>query len=218
VARPYLTKQAYIYGELRRRIDSGEMKPGTVISTQAIAREYGVSTIPVREALKQLESEDLIAIEPHKPGYVKGVTIEEAIWIAELRLMLEPEALRLAGPHLEAEALQRLSSILNELDAAVERADNETFSSLNLEFHGSIYNHCPNRRLVSLIETLRQDAHRFDTFKRFPGSLSESQLDHHRIFHALEGGEFDVAAKETAGHRQRIAERLRRWSRDAQPT
>lgn len=207
--KPYLTKQAYVYGELRRKIQAGDLKPGYKLSPQVIAEDLGVSPSPVREALQQLHSEELIELNPHRGAIVRGISVREAIWIADMRVMLEPSAVRLAVPHLPKAFLVELRGLLKQMDEATN--NQALFTQLNQEFHGGIYRYCPNRRLVATIEQLQDDAHRFNTFERFPGRMPESQESHYRLLSALEEGDSDVAEAETRLHRRQIADRLREW-------
>lgn len=205
----YLTKQAYVYRELRRKIQEGELKPGQRLSPQALADEFGVSPSPVREALQQLHSEELVQLNPHRGAIVRGISVREAVWIADMRVILEPAAVRLAVPHLPVDFLREERQLLSRMDEAT--GDQVLFTQLNHEFHSGIYRYCPNQRLVATIEQLQEDAHRFNTFERFPGRMPESQESHYRLIHALEEGDADVAESETRLHRQRIADRLREW-------
>lgn len=207
----YLTKQAYVYAELHRRIHAGELKPGDGLSPRAIATEFGVSPIPVREALKQLESDDLVEMRPHRRGVVKGITPQEAIWIADLRLMLEPAAVRSAVPYVDERGLQTLSQHLEAMEVAMEAADQTVFATHNRLFHDCIFSYCRNRRMVSVLGNFADDAARFSTFKRFPERMRESQASHRRIFDAVKGGDRDGAAEETRVHRQRILDCLNDW-------
>lgn len=207
--KPYLTKQAYVYGELRRKIQEGELRPGHRLSPQVVAEDFGVSPSPVREALQQLHSEELIELNPHKGAIVRGISVREAVWIADMRVILEPAAVALSVPHLPSEFLGDMRKLLGRMDAAT--SDQVSFTRLNQEFHGGIYRFCPNKRLVATIEQLQEDAHRFNTFERFPGRMPESQESHYRLLKALEEGDAQAAESETRLHRQQIANRLREW-------
>lgn len=207
----YLTKQAYVYAELHRRINAGELKPGDWLSPQALAEEFGVSPIPVREALKQLERDDLVEMQPHRRGVVKGITPQEAVWIAHLRTILEPEAVRDAVPRIDQHGIAELARHLEDLGNVMDNSDQAEFSRINKLFHGCIVSYCSNRRLVSLLGSLADDATRFSTFKRYPERLRESQDSHRKIFEAVKGGDSDGAAEETRLHRQRVQNRLHDW-------
>ncbi len=100
-----------IVERVRQEILSGEHEPGAQLRQDALAAAYGVSRIPVREALLQLEAEGLVAIEPHRGAVVTPLSPDEINDVFELRLMLEPRLIRSSIPELTAEDLAQLDAI-----------------------------------------------------------------------------------------------------------
>ena len=124
---------------LRERILNGEFKQGEPLVQDAIAQEYGVSRMPVREALRQLESTGLITMEVHRGAVVTCVSPEAAVELFELRALLECELLRRAVPRMTDEHLDESRSILAVLESAYEKGDIASWGRLNWEFHRSLY-------------------------------------------------------------------------------
>ena len=97
---------------LRRKIMSGELPEGFSLRQDALATEFGISRIPVREALVQLEGEGLVTIVPHKGAVVSGLSIDEISELFMLRSLLEPLLLKKSAPRLTAEDYAQLDAIL----------------------------------------------------------------------------------------------------------
>src|SRR5918997_1165848 len=94
------TISAAVAEELRRRIVDGEFSAGFQLRQDALASEFGVSRIPVREALMQLEAEGLVKIHPHRGAIVSELSTEEVHELFELRALLEPRLLKASAKHL----------------------------------------------------------------------------------------------------------------------
>jgi DNA-binding GntR family transcriptional regulator len=103
----YRTTQAMVAGGLRQGILSGALGGGRPLRQDEIAREFGVSRIPVREALRQLEGEGLVTFYPHRGATVSELSYEEATEIGEIRASSETLALKRALPNMTEEDLRR---------------------------------------------------------------------------------------------------------------
>ena len=104
---------------IRERILSGAYAEGDPLRQDAIAAELGVSRIPVREALRQLEAEGLVTFSPHRGAVVSTLSLEEIEELFELRADIECELLRRAMPNTGDEQLTRANDLLDEFDAAL---------------------------------------------------------------------------------------------------
>jgi DNA-binding GntR family transcriptional regulator len=126
--------------ELRRRIVSGEYEGGEQIRQEAVAAELGVSRIPIREALLQLESEGLVVIHTHKGAVVASLSPEDAIDLFEARLILESMLVKKAIEAATLADVAHIAACLAEYEKAVKNgADPETLSRLNWAFHTAMY-------------------------------------------------------------------------------
>lgn len=134
--------------DLRNRILSGELGGNTLLRQEQLAQEYGVSRMPVREALKQLDSEGLVVVENNRGAIVSELSKHEIEEIFDLRLMLELDLLSRSIPNITEAAIEKAQGILNELDRAYETQNIAHWGMLNAQFHMSLYE--PANRPVSL--------------------------------------------------------------------
>ncbi len=124
---------------LRERILSGEFKEGESLVQDAIAKEYEVSRMPVREALRQLEACGLVQIKVHKGAVVTSIPTGQIAELFELRALLECEVLARAIPRMTDLHLANAAAILTRLEAAYQQEDVSSWGSLNWAFHRSLY-------------------------------------------------------------------------------
>src|SRR5690606_19675285 len=117
------TAQEAVASELRRAIVSGELSPGTQILQDKVAEQFGVSRVPVREALKMLEGEGQISYEPHRGYFVTELDIEELIEVYHIRNVLEAEAVVHAIQRLTPEDDERLEAALLDTEGATTKND-----------------------------------------------------------------------------------------------
>jgi DNA-binding GntR family transcriptional regulator len=135
---------------LRQRILSGEIRGGQPIRQEQIAQELGVSRIPLREALKQLEAEGFVTIAPHKGAVVSTLSVEEAEELFALRAQLERWLLREAIPRMREADFAHLDAIIDESRAPDNLAPGKLnhWGELNWQFHEALYR--PAGRPLSL--------------------------------------------------------------------
>jgi len=146
---------------LRERILRGDYPEGEPLRQDALADELGVSRIPVREALRQLEAEGLVTFSPHRGAVVSTLSLEEIEELFELRADIECELLRRAMPNTTAEQLARATDVLDEFDAALEAGEAERWGPLNWRFHSALY--APARRnfTMGVLQKLHQHSDRY---------------------------------------------------------
>ena len=136
----------------------------------ALAEEFEVSGLPVREAIRRLEAEGLVIYRPNAGAQVApadpGLFDEEMTVLA----VLEGYGTALAAPCMDDEAIARLREINDEMAAAMAELDSLRFGRLNQEFHGLIYEYCPNSALVGMLSDVarRLDAIRRTVFVQIP--------------------------------------------------
>lgn len=129
------TKHMAVYEALRADIMSGKLKPGEVLVIDALARRFAVSIIPVREALRQLQSERLIEITPHTGTRVTRVDVSALEEIFALLAALEIASALHALPLLTPESLAELQVAMSKLEATAAKGDSAGFEHANREFH-----------------------------------------------------------------------------------
>ncbi|HUH40260.1 MAG TPA: GntR family transcriptional regulator [Castellaniella sp.] len=134
--------------DLRKRLLSGEFGGGTLLRQEQLAQEYGVSRMPVREALRQLDSEGLVVMQTNRGATVSELSLAEIDEIFDLRVVLELDLLRRAIPNMTPASVAKSQGILQELDQAYAHRDTAQWGMLNGKFHMSLYE--PSGRSISL--------------------------------------------------------------------
>jgi DNA-binding GntR family transcriptional regulator len=202
----YRTTPALITEVLREAILRGILEGGMQLRQDEIARTFGVSRIPVREALRQLEAEGLVVFKPHRGAVVSALSTEEIREIYEIRIALETMAIRLSIPHLTEADLERARRILEEID---RETDTGRWSELNQEFHATLYAPANRPHLFALINTHRTNVDRYlriyiSVMKR----KRRSQLEHRRILEACQQRDVEGAVKALEEHLRGASDQL----------
>jgi DNA-binding GntR family transcriptional regulator len=200
----FRTKGELVYEHVRNRILSGEYAPGSRVSISGIARELGVSDIPVREGIKRLEVEGLLDFETHKGAVVTRLSGHEIEELFAIRTELEALALRRAAATIAPQQLLELRFLLDRMAAAERAGDADAYGRLNREFHLAIYDGQPYRKLATMIRNLWDST---DWCRRIFASESEylptSSAEHEGIYLALEEGDADTAVSLLRNQKQR---------------
>jgi DNA-binding GntR family transcriptional regulator len=211
------TKQERVYRDVRERILGGTYVPGYRIVIDALAEEFGVSALPVREAIRRLEAEGLVVFRPNVGAQVApaepGVFDEEMSVLAVLEGYATAQAAPLIGPS----ELQGLTDITDRMVEAMESLDTLRFGRLNHEFHALIVERCPNAALVELVHGVsrRLDAIRRTVFVQIPYRGAASVAEHRELIRLLgeqaPPEEIEAAAR---AHKLHTVESFRAWRRE----
>jgi DNA-binding GntR family transcriptional regulator len=199
------TMQEAVLQELRRRINDGELPPGTVIRVDAVAAALGVSRIPVREALMILEGEGLVTHRPHVGFAVPSLTAEELEEIYYLRALLEDEALRRAV----ASATDADRAAAHEACAAAEdalaRGQVNAFSDNGRRFHAVVLAACGMPRLIRLLDGLWDATETYRAANRLDETGQKTlQAEHQVMLDAFLAGDEQQLIKAAELHRQHL--------------
>lgn len=143
---------------LREAIVDGALPGGAVLRQDELAARFGFSRMPIRDALRQLETEGLVTIHPTKGAFVARMDGREIREIYAIRELLEVEALNLSCPKLGEETLDEAAAILEQIDAEANMA---RWGALNAAFHAALYSRCGNERLLALIDAHHNAADRY---------------------------------------------------------
>lgn len=141
---------------LRVSIVSGELSPGAPLRQEELARRYETSRIPVREALRLLQAQGLVHLEPNKGAVVAPLDAAELRENIEMREAAEVLALRTALPHLSNAQIDEAAAIQDE----IESSDVSQYGRLNKSFHMTLYGPCDRPRLLEHIAGLHDIAER----------------------------------------------------------
>lgn len=150
VARPALSADA-VADSLRALILDGTLGVGMQLRQEDLARRFGVSRIPVREALGRLQAEGLVEHFANRGSIVAGRSIDDLLETLDIRIALETRALALALPNLTAKDFKAAREVMRRYD---ESESPRQWTELNLEFHLTLYRPCGRPRLVRMIEDL----------------------------------------------------------------
>ena len=157
--------------ELRRRILSGEFPEGFQLKQDSLAEDFGMSRIPIREALVQLESEGFVRILPHRGAQVSELSQAEISELFELRALLEPRLLRLSAPRLTAEDYAALDRINAEYRAEIRAMNPGRWGELNTRLHLTLMSRAEQPRTLAIVTALLQNT---DRYTRLQLSLTSS--------------------------------------------
>lgn len=192
----YPTRAEAAANELRRRILTGDYEDGFQLRQDALAAELGISRIPLREALVQLESEGLVKILPHKGAIVSELSPEDITELFELRALLEPVLLRKSIPRLTEQDFEQLDAILKEYSEMLHTVQPGRWGELNTELHQLLLSRADQPRTAAIVDTLLQQT---DRYTRMQLSLSEKARDvaeseHEKLVELCRQGQADTAA------------------------
>lgn len=155
-----LTKNAYAYEELRTRILTGVLPQGSILSQALLAQEIGVSTTPLREALRRLAAEGLVQLESHRDARVASLTADEARDLYVIRENLDPLAASLAAESRTEADIAAIQATLEQLTPLHDAADLSAMAA-HREFHRAIYTASHNPLLIGILEGLWDKADRY---------------------------------------------------------
>jgi len=187
--------------QLREQILRGDYPEGSPLRQDALAAELGVSRIPVREALRQLEVEGLVTFSPHAGAVVSTLSLDEIVELFQLRALLESELIRKAVPQLTTDVLDRAYTILEAYDAAFEAGDIAEWGALNWEFHSTLLAAANQPLTLNILSMLHNQS---DRYTRLQLALTHGQTrasdEHKNIANAAASGDADLAASMMRDH------------------
>jgi DNA-binding GntR family transcriptional regulator len=200
-----------ILRQLRREILDGAFRPGERIRQEDLARRYGTSRIPVREALKQLETEGLVSLTSNVGARVASLEVGELDDIYLMREQLEPLAIRLSTPNLTEEDIDALRQLVEAMDVAADIEDPSEWIKLDRQFHFRTYAGVDRPRLLKVIESLWDGTQQYRrAYVRLTGRFAAAQQDHLQILEALSARHARQAEKLSLRHIKRTRLELER--------
>lgn len=171
----HLTATAFVEASLRTAILSGRLPGGMPLRQEELATAFGVSRMPVREALRKLEAQALLDFIPHKGAVVTEISAADAADIYAIRMALEPAVFERSIPHLASDDFQRAEELIAEMD---HEQDAGLMGALNRRFHMTLYGAAGCPKLIALTESHLTV---FDRYLRFhlaangPAHLSQNE-------------------------------------------
>ena len=156
----YLPLRDVVFNTLRQAILRGELQPGERLMEIQLAQRLGVSRTPVREAIRKLELEGLVLMIPRRGAEVAEITRQDLEDVLEVRAALEELAVKDACEHITDEQLQDLKKAANEFKRSLEGTDLVACAEADIHFHEIIYAATNNKRLVQMLNNLREHMYR----------------------------------------------------------
>lgn len=196
------SKSERAYRLIRGRIDAGQYMPGHRLVLAPIAAELDMSVVPVREAIRRLEAEQLVTFERNVGAQVALIKETEYLHTMQTLALVEGSATGLAAPFITADQVARARAVNETMRESLNAFDPQRFTELNLEFHAVLFETCPNPHILDLVHRgwNRMKVLRNSSFSFVPGRASESVEEHERILRLVEQGasplDIELAARE----------------------
>ncbi|ABO51474.1 transcriptional regulator, GntR family [Desulforamulus reducens MI-1] len=190
-----------VYQQLRQAILDGHIKPGERLVERKLANLLGVSRTPVREALRMLELEGLVAHLPRVGVVVAQVSDMEVLEIYRIRAVLEGLAARMAAEKIKPGQLEQLINALEQLDGFVTGDDLESLEKAHEEFNDLLYRAADSQRLYAMITTLVEHINRYAKVGYgLPGRIEEANREHRQLVEAIKLGDGSLAERLAREH------------------
>lgn len=180
--------QSRVTDRLRAMIADGTLESGAALSEVALADEFEVSRTPVREALKQLQTEGLVTIRPRVGTFVTRPSRREINELFQLKELLEGAAARLLAQRGDVREVAALRDNVKRADLAVEAGDVEGYAALVDEFHDLIMVGADNSKLAQHYRIMMNQlaySRRVQTSLSAPGRMIDSDAEHHRVLELI---------------------------------
>jgi DNA-binding GntR family transcriptional regulator len=185
----------YASEQLREQILSGELGAGHRIRLDVIAEEFGISAIPLREALRTLAAEGLVTPLAHRGYSVAPTTLADLEETYRIRLELEPLAVRLAVPLLTKADIKKLGTSLDLLGQAFKNGHWPDHRTHHRRFHFGIYERCNSPWLLRFTDMLWANSERYQRMTtQIQGQLTQRAKEHRAILAACRAGDAERAA------------------------
>jgi len=195
---------------LRSRIGAGELRPGDRLFEQDLAAEFGVSRVPVREAIRMLQSEGLVEVLPRRRGvFVRSLDRRQVEELFDVREALEGLAARLAAQRPGAEGVGRLGAHAQRARQAHEESDVDGMADANARFHDELVALSGNDLLATLLEPLHG---RLQWLFRLNLEPERVCADHEELHAAVAAGDaeraVEVAQRHVRSSRRMVLDRM----------
>lgn len=195
-----------VYNSLREAITSLSLRPGQTLIETEIARQLGVSVTPIREALRRLHENGLVALNRYRGATVAELTSRDVHEIYQLRILLEPFAVELSLDNLTENDFTALAHYLEQADEALQSGDLQMLSKSNRQFHGLFIERSQHSRLQRVLGNL-QDMNRVIALMTWEGVGFDAleQYEHREILAAARDRDKDAASQKIKSHIERFS-------------
>jgi len=182
----YLPLRDVVFNTLRNAILTGELQPGERLMEIKLADKLGVSRTPIREAIRKLELEGLVVNTPRKGAEVANISSEDLRDVLEVRRSLEALAIDLACDKITDEELDSLADNIETFRNSITTEGMTQIASLDVGFHDIIYKATGNKRLVQMLNNLREQMYRYRLeYIKDHESWTRLMTEHTAIYEAI---------------------------------
>lgn len=210
-----------IYKAIKEDILAVDISPGAILDEAQLMSRFGVSRTPIREAIRRLISDDLVAMEPHRSAYVIPLTIESIREFFEAYELTQRMVLMLSADRIDSEQIKVIATVDEKMAAAFEARDIRLIRKLNDEFYGRVAAASSNKFLLELYSKLREFSSRLSALihKSLMGDewdehAATLRRDHEKIIHALSAKDCvligDISDQDVALFKKKIFQALER--------
>jgi DNA-binding GntR family transcriptional regulator len=195
--------------QITQDIISGLLRPGDRLEEEVLAKKFGVSRTPIREAIRAMVGRGLLEAKPRKGAIIRILSPKEIIDLFEVAAELEAMACRLAATFITEEQAQQIKEKLDQCTLATKANDKTAYSMANIEFHSAVHAACGNQWLI---EQLQQIGMHINTYRSLPfelrGRLQKSTKEHTEIYDAILAGDSETASSLMREHMTLQGQRL----------
>ena len=196
-----------IAARVRDDVLSGQLPAGRRLSQEALAEQYAVSRVPVRDALRMLHAEGLVSTHPRFGTTVAALSAPDLEELYELRLALEPLVSRLATPHMRSSDVEEMQRQLETMAAA--RRDSRAWFVAHAAFHRALNERSGRQRMCVLVDNLRAQTERYvRAYQVLEWPATELQREHELVLAAVRQGDPDEVAVVVRQHLEIVRDRM----------
>jgi DNA-binding GntR family transcriptional regulator len=197
----HATLAQQVYQNLREGILANAYPPGAPLPEEALAAEFEVSRVPVREALRRLAAEGLVTLTPRQGAVVSSLSPKQFLDAYRVREALETLAIRLATPRVTPDDLKELDRLQEAMRKHAADGNVDAFFAANAAFHQLLVDRADNADLTSIYAGLLDRLRRYrNPSVDLRGGLTRSIEEHQAILDAVRAGDADDAARLLAEH------------------
>ena len=196
------TRAAWVDQLLRRAILSGELAPGEKLRAERLAEQWGVSATPLRESFQRLAGDGLVVIEPQRGARVAPIDSSLALNVYEMRLLLDPAALRASMLAVAADGDEghaaRVAEALRRLE--VRHRTLLAFHDAHRAFHLTLVERCPNPLLLQQVTSLLDQSQRYQLSTTPSALRGDPHAEHRELARTVADGDVEAAVRTLTAH------------------
>jgi DNA-binding GntR family transcriptional regulator len=200
----------FAYERLKDAIRHTDVPPGYPLSETRISKILGVSRTPVREALQQLSQEGLVQVIPGRAVTVASRSIRDVLNVVHVRLLLEPEMMRLVSDSISSQQLTTLVTALEDMEKALVNGNQEDWSEADTIYHETLSEACPNQLLGEIVVQMRNRVHHLANVdsQTNPNRLQSCTAEHREIVEAIVARNGQAASEAMRNHINQLQQSL----------